>query len=124
MEPVFADRKSVLDYAERTFGTLPDYPWLKDPKSAVLRHQDTAKWYGLILEIPPKRLGLSGQGAVDILNIKCDPLVLGGLIDYQRYFPAYHMNKEKWVSAILNGTIPQEELFSLLRQSFALTKGN
>ena len=26
MEPVFADRKSVLDYAERTFGTLPDYP--------------------------------------------------------------------------------------------------
>ena len=52
-----------------------------------------------------------------ILNIKCDPLVLGGLIDYQRYFPAYHMNKEKWVSAILNGTIPQEELFSLLRQS-------
>ena len=43
MEPVFADRKSVLDYAERTFGTLPDYPWLKDPKSAVLRHQDTAK---------------------------------------------------------------------------------
>ena len=23
----------------------------------------------------------------------------------------------------LNGTIPQEELFSLLRQSFALTKG-
>jgi len=123
MEPVFADRKSVLDYAERTFGTLPDYPWLKDPKSAVLRHQDTAKWYGLIMEIPPKRLGLSGQGAVDILNIKCDPLVLGGLIDYQRYFPAYHMNKEKWVSAILNGTIPQEELFSLLRQSFALTKG-
>ena len=69
MEPVFADRKSVLDYAERTFGTLPDYPWLKDPKSAVLRHQDTAKWYGLIMEIPPKRLGLSGQGAVDILNI-------------------------------------------------------
>ena len=89
----------------------------------MLRHQDTAKWYGLIMEIPPKRLGLSGQGAVDILNIKCDPLVLGGLIDYQRYFPAYHMNKEKWVSAILNGTIPQEELFSLLRQSFALTKG-
>lgn len=99
MEPVFADRKSVLDYAERTFGTLPDYPWLKDPKSAVLRHQDTAKWYGLIMEIPPKRLGLSGQGAVDILNIKCDPLVLGGLIDYQRYFPAYHMNKE-------NGSAP------------------
>ena len=50
MEPVFADRKSVLDYAERTFGTLPDYPWLKDPKSAVLRHQDTAKWYGLIMK--------------------------------------------------------------------------
>ena len=45
MEPVFADRKSVLDYAERTFGTLPDYPWLKDPKSAVLRHQDTCLLY-------------------------------------------------------------------------------
>ena len=30
MEPVFADRKSVLDYAERTFGTLPDYPFGTD----------------------------------------------------------------------------------------------
>ena len=43
MEPVFADRKSVLDYAERTFGTLPDYPWLKDSKSAVVRKQETGK---------------------------------------------------------------------------------
>ena len=121
MEPVFADRKSVLDYAERTFGTLPDYPWLKDPKSAVLRHQDTAKWYGLIMEIPPKRLGLSGQGAVDILNIKCDPLVLGGLIDYQRYFPAYHMNKSNWITVALDGSADDEKIKFLLDMSFDLT---
>ena len=98
-----------------------------DGLSAVLKIRERKNFPIMILsaksEDTDKVLGLSGQGAVDILNIKCDPLVLGGLIDYQRYFPAYHMNKEKWVSAILNGTIPQEELFSLLRQSFALTKG-
>ena len=47
MEPVFADRKSVLDYAERTFGTLPDYPWLRP----LLQIQDE-----LVFELPADKV--------------------------------------------------------------------
>ena len=47
MEPVFADRKSVLDYAERTFGTLPDYPWLRP----LLQIHDE-----LVFELPADRV--------------------------------------------------------------------
>ena len=119
---ILANRKIVLEYAKKAFGTDPDYPWVRDPKSAVLRHRENSKWYGVILEVLPQRLGLSGSKPMDILNLKCDPLMRGNLVDCQKYFPAYHMNKEKWISALLNGTIPAEEIFGLLQLSFDLTK--
>ena len=114
-------RQDVFEYCRKQYKTEPDYPW-KD-WSAVLRHIDNNKWYGLVMEVCRDKIGLTGEGEVDILNVKCDPVLSGSLRMQPGFFPAYHMNKEKWVSAILNGTIPQEELFSLLRQSFALTKG-
>ena len=32
------------------------------------------------------------------LNVKSDPLLIGSLRGQEGYFPAYHMNKEKWLS--------------------------
>ena len=35
----------------------------------------------------------------DVLdNVKSDPLLIGSLRGQDGYFPAYHMNKEKWLS--------------------------
>ena len=35
---------------------------------------------------------------MDVLNVKSDPLLIGSLRGQDGYFPAYHMNKEKWLS--------------------------
>ena len=35
--------------------------------------------------------------------------------------PAYHMNKQHWISVILDGSMTEEEVFRLICDSHALT---
>ena len=69
-----------------------------------------------------KNWGLAGNQIIDILNVKSDPLLIGSLRSKQGYFPAYHMNKEKWVSIALDGSVPDDEIKNLLDMSYKLTR--
>lgn len=42
-------RKEVFEYCRKQYKTEPDYPW--HDWNAVLRHSDSGKWYGLVMEI-------------------------------------------------------------------------
>ena len=66
-------------------------------------------------------LGLSGDGTVDILDVKCDPRMLGSLLKTEGYLPAYHMNRENWVSIRLDGAVPWDAAVQLLTLSYDLT---
>lgn len=114
------ERKELFEWAKETYGTIPDYPW-KD-WNAVLRHKDNNKWYALVMEVAESKLGLQGDRVVDVLNIKCEPMLIGSLRLKQGFFPAYHMNKDKWISIILDGTVPSEEIKDLIDLSYKLTK--
>lgn len=121
-------REEVLAFAAREYHTKPEYPWAKSPGYAVLRHTDNRKWYGVIMEVPRKRLGIDTDNAdlptspdVDILNVKCDPVLSGSLRMQPGILPAYHMNKENWISILLDGTVDVEQIFTFLDMSFELT---
>lgn len=72
-------------------------------------------------KLPLQKLGLS-QGESDILNLKCDPMYSFSIINGTGIFPAWHMNKEHWISVRLDGTVPLGEIIPLINMSFALTK--
>src|SRR5699024_6960094 len=91
--------------------------------NAVLRHKENNKWYGLIMEIPATKLGLQGDRLIDVLNVKCDPILIGSFRSKPGYFPAYHMNKENWISIALDGSVPADEIKSLVSMSYDLTAG-
>lgn len=78
-------RQELFDWAKEQYGTEPEYPW-KD-KNAVLRHENNRKWYGVVLEVGREKLGLSGEGNVDVLNIKCEPMLIGSLRTQEGFFP-------------------------------------
>lgn len=113
--------KTVFDYAKAAYGVEPDYPFPTAPDYPVLRHPDTRKWFALIMDVPRSRLGLTGEERVDILNIKCDPLLSGSLRLQEGYFPAYHMNHDGWLTILLDGTVPIADITPLLDMSFELT---
>ncbi|WP_449354951.1 MmcQ/YjbR family DNA-binding protein [Virgibacillus natechei] len=115
-------REDIFKHVKENYGTSPDYLWDKFPKYAALRHGSKGKWYGLIMNVLPEKLGLDGNEEVDVLNLKCPPEVSDGLRDGKTILPGYHMDKEHWISIVL-GRIDQEgEIYNLIEQSFDLTK--
>lgn len=113
------NRQEVFEWAKETFGTEPDYPW--NDWNCVLRHKHNNKWYAVILEVNENKLGRSGDKIIDVLNVKCDPMLIGSLRLKKGFFPAYHMNKDKWISIVLDGTVPSEEIKQLIELSYELT---
>lgn len=114
-------RNEVLEYAKDFYGTEPEYLWESAPSYAVLRHANKKKWYGIIMDIPRSKLKLSGDEIIDILDIKCDPQLLGSFLQKDGYHPAYHMSKTKWLTVRLDGSVPLDEIIGLLEMSYGLT---
>ena len=112
-------RQEIFDYAKIRYGTEPDYPW--SDSNAVLRHGDNNRWYGLVMEVGRGKLGIPGEGRVDIINVKCDPMLGSALRLRDGFHPAYHMNKEKWLTVRLDGSVPEDEIKNQIGLSFELT---
>ena len=114
-------RQELIDYIFDTYSVEPDYPFPRDDVSCVFRHIDNRKWFGIAMEIPYRTLGISRKGNVDILNIKCSPVIIGSLRGKPGFRPAYHMNKDKWITILLDGSAGQEEIKALLEMSYTMT---
>ncbi len=114
-------KEQILAYAKKAYNTTPDAPFRTAPTYLVLRHRDTRKWYALFMDVPREKLGLSGSEYVDILNIKCDPILSGSLCMGDGFFRGYHMNRDNWITILLDGTVSAEEIIPLLDMSYELT---
>ena len=114
-------RDWLLRYARDRYGTEPDSPWEGHPRHAVLRHPENRRWYALVMELGKDRLGLSGDSACDVVNLKCAPEDVTALRLVEGILPAYHMNKDRWVSVLLDGSVSPELICELLDTSFRLT---
>lgn len=67
------------------------------------------------------KLGLAGSDVIDVVNLKCDPILIGSLRKEPGIFPAYHMNKANWISVALDGSVPDELIKMLLDMSYGAT---
>ncbi len=114
-------RNAIWEAAAELYGASSEYLWESSPQSAVLRHKSNRKWFALVMSVERRRLGLSGDGTVDVLNVKADPLMHGSLLLHPGILPGYHMHKGSWLSILLNGTVDREEILSLLDMSWHLT---
>ena len=114
-------RAEMERYILDTYAVAADYPWQDDAEDAVFRHESNRKWFALAMTVERRRLGLEGEGTIDIVNMKCDPVLIASLTGTPGFFPAYHMNKEKWITAALDGSAPDETIRVLLDMSFDAT---
>lgn len=117
--------RRVIQYVRDTYQHEPEYLWERSPDNAIVRRADNAKWYLLILTVQKQKLGLPGEGSIEIIDVRMKPEDVSALVDGLRYFPGYHMNKKHWVTMCLEGpapVIPLEELFARIDASFALAE--
>lgn len=105
-------------FIEERFGGTPEHLWARSPQDAICRHAASGKWYVLFMEVPGNRLGLAKEDSVWILNLRCDPRMTGSLLLEEGFLPAYHMNKNSWISILLDGTVPDGKIQALLELSY------
>ncbi len=115
------NKLELQKHIAETYSTFPDFPWESTPDAAVYRHENNRKWFALVMTIPKARLGLRSDGMIDIVNLKCDPLLIGSLRCEPGIFAAYHMNKDRWISVALDGSADDEQIKMLLEMSYDLT---
>ena len=114
-------RQDLFAHIADTYGITPDYPFEGDFTTAVFRHTGNRKWFAIAMRIPRAKLGLTGEGHVDVVNLKVSPEMIPSLVQESGVFPAYHMNKSHWVTAALDGTASDEMVAFLVGVSFDLT---
>lgn len=101
------NREELSNYILETYHADQDYPWAKYPNYTVFRHANNKKWFALVMDIPKNKLGLQGDDLVDVVNFKCDPILIGSFRKERGFFPAYHMSKANWITVALDGTVPE-----------------
>lgn len=111
--------RRVVEYAAERYGDRPEFLWPKYPRCAVFRRRDVGKWYAAILYVPRNKLGLPGDESVEILNLKVPESELDYLIDGKLFLPGYHMNKRRWFSICLDGSLSTEEIFERIDASYS-----
>ena len=115
------NREELQNFIAEKYGVLPEYPWASSPSFAVFRHDNNKKWFAVIMEIKKEKIGISEEGTVNVVNFKCDPLLIGTLVNDNGIHKGYHMNKNHWITVRLDGSVDEEKIKWLTRISYELT---
>lgn len=112
--------REIINAIRKRYGDELEFLWEKFDDNAIWRRKDNRKWYGLLLTVNRRKLGLPQDEKVEILDIRIDPEISSRIIDNKRYFPAYHMNKHSWMTIIMDYSIPTETIMDLIETSYQL----
>ena len=114
--------KEVINYIKNKYGDELEFLWEKSPKNAVIRRKSSNKWYAVILTISKRKLNLDSDEIIEVINLHNSEEEIKKLIDYKKYFPAYHMNKKHWCTICLDGTVELKEIYRMIDISYELAK--
>lgn len=110
-------RLRVEEYVRTKYGGELEYLWHDD--NAIWRRADNNKWYGVVLRVDGTKLGLS-KGIKDIIDLRIEPGELEAALDGKTRFRGYHMNKKSWITLLMDGSVPVEEICAYIDRSYAL----
>ena len=113
-----SQRGRITQYIQDTYGTQAEYLWADSPGNAIFRHSASKKWYAAMMRVLPEKLGLAEGEALDVMDIKCSTIMIGSLLSIKGFLPAYHMNKNHWISILLNDSVSDDQIIPLLELSY------
>lgn len=113
----------INNYIKEKYKDNPEFLWSKFPGYAIYRNKNNEKWYSIIMNISSNKLD-KDIGEVEIINIKLNENKIMNLLKKEGFYKAYHMNKKDWISIILNDTLEDKEIFSLIDESYKIINEN
>ncbi len=98
----------------------PQFLWEKYPGYGVFKNTNN-KWYALIMNINMNKMTHENR-EVEILNVKLKKNEIKDLLKKNGFYEAYHMNKENWITILLDDTISDNEIMNYIEKSFQFTE--
>lgn len=116
-------REQLDAHVKEKYGIEPGIlPFTKEDYE-VYRHPETGKWFAVFIVKERGAFGLSGSGNVEVVSFKIRDKMLSEFMaqqpGYLFGFPARNWN---WISAVLDGTIPFEDICRWVDGSYEATK--
>ena len=112
----------LIAYVREKYGDELEFLWTKFPDNAIWRRKDNEKWYGALLTLSMLKLDGKTDKIVEIVDLREKPETIENLVDNAKYYPGWHMNKKSWYTIVLDGSVPDEELFGRIDESYKLAK--
>lgn len=99
----------------------PAIPGNQNKKTRAARRRRNADPFQIVDCAVESCLSIEDQTPkVDILNVKASPERVAQLLKEPGIYPAYHMNKNHWISILLDDTVSDKMIHSLLSDSWNL----
>lgn len=116
--------KEVIKYVKEKYNDDLEYLWNKFPENAVWRNKINNKWYGTLLIISERKLKLEKDKMVDIIGLRYSKDKIKEIVDNEKIFEGYHMNKNSWITIRLDGSLETDKICELIDNSYniSLTK--
>ena len=111
--------KRIMAQVQEKYDNQLEYLWEKSPDTAVLRHEESQKWYAVLMKISWDKLDKGKEGFVEAVNLKHDCVT--DLLTQRGIYPAFHMNKRYWISLVLDDSLTDDQVLALLERSWELT---
>lgn len=116
--------KEVINYIEEKYGDKLEFLWEKFDDNAIWRNKQNNKWYGVLLTVSERKLGIESDKMVEIIDLRYQKEKIEEVLDDTKIFPGYHMNKKSWITIKLDESVEITKIFNLIDNSYKLSIGN
>ena len=105
-----------------TYGIDPEILSFSHEDYEICRHTETGRWFAVFIVKDRSVFGLDGDGTAEILCVKPrDRFLADALVQQPGYLRGYPSRRWNWISMVLDGTVPFEEVCRWLDESFLAT---
>lgn len=116
-------REQLDAYAKKNYGIESEILPFSKEDYEIYRHADTGKWFAVFIVKDRTAFGLDGEGSVEVVCVKVkDPILADFLMQQPGYLRGYPSSKWNWVTVVLDGTVPFEDICRWLDDSYRATK--
>ena len=116
-------RERIDAYTKEKYGIDPEILPFSHEDYEIYRHTETGKWFAVFIVKERRAFGLDGEGTAEILCVKPKDRFFADFLTQQPgYLRGYPSSKWKWVSMVLDSSVPFENICRWLDESYLATK--
>lgn len=124
LDPMFntVQATKIIERVQEKYHVKAEFLFGEDEPTAVFRKvvKEKPKWFAFISRCNRKAVTGTGEGKIEILNLRLEASDVDTLITHEHIHRGYHMNKKYWLTIELDTTVDTDMIYALLDKSYQL----